>query len=265
MTLDQILSTVNYYAGKDTRGNTMSVSEFNTLIPEIQELYYDKQLNPQPTEALRPFIRHMGVDSGTVPLVVSSSGLATIPSDYVRRISVTFIYDGVERPVEVLEPEEFDERKSNGIELPTRKYPIASFGSDVLRVNPKNLQFLNFTYYRKPLVPYYDYCQDADTLNQIYMPVGSRIVTGQTTGQYDLNLDGEILASNVTKGGVTDDTDTSVPPTPGMIFYTSQTVELEWEDRFHPQFVHMLLAMVGINIGLDNITQYAEALKNAQK
>jgi hypothetical protein len=253
MTLDQILSAVNYYAGKDTRGRTMKITEFNILLPSVQESYYASELKPviDDNSPIWKFITHMGSDSTTMPLTVSATGVALVPADYVKWIDMTFIYDGTERQVEVLDGFEFDNRKSHATEVPTRKYPIATFGGTTIRVAPKNMQYLNFTYFRKPTVPYYDYCQDAATLNEVYMPVGSYVDQG-SPGEEDLyNSLGVVIATNVTK------------PYSPITGKTSQTVELEWEDRYHPQFVLRLGAMVGVNIQMADLTQYMEAKQNA--
>lgn len=266
MTLDDLLSVVNYYAGKDKRGRTLTIGELNVLLPSVQDSLCLNELSKgiiTDDSPMWKFIKHMGSDSTSMPLIVASTGLATIPSDYLHWMDMTFIYDGKERQVEILSGFDFDERKSNSIEVPTRKYPIATFGGATIRFLPKNIQFVNFTYFRAPATPFYDYCQDYDTLEEIYMPVGSRIVTSSTAGQYDLNLSGTILAYNVIKNGVTNDTDTAVPPTPSTIVYNSTTVELEWEARYHPRIACMLLAMIGVNIDESQLTQYAEVKSNA--
>jgi hypothetical protein len=187
-----------------------------------------------------------------MPLTVSATGVAQIPPDYAKWIDMTFIYNGIERQVEVIDGFEFNNRKSHAVEVPTRKYPIATFAGESIRVAPKNLQFVNFTYFRKPTVPFYDYCQDSDTLNEIYMPVGSGIYETSTLGWYNLrDSAGLILATNV------------LDHTMYSHGRGSQTVELEWEPRFHPRIAVMLLAMVGVNIQEAQLTQYAEAKTNA--
>lgn len=274
MTLDNLLSVVNYYAGKDTRGGTMKIDEFNVLLPAVQDSLCLNELSKKIITDDSPmwkFIKHMGSDSTTMPLVIASTGMATVPSDYLHWIDMTFIYNSVERQVEILDGFVFNERKSNAIEEPTRRYPIATFGGTTIRFAPKNLQFVNFTYFRAPATPFYDYCQDADTLGEIYMPVGSYVKYADPLVSTDPNIDalppnpppaafqqclfdsdGNLLHANVIKTGVT-----------ALVTVTSTTVELEWESRYHPKIACMLLAMIGLNIDEVKLTEYAEAKANA--
>lgn len=143
MTLQQIGWLVGEFTGTDKYAE-----ELVTLLNFAQEQYFAANIDNE--AVVYPFIKHKGVDNGTMPLVVSSTGIASLPSDFARHKDITFIYDGVQQPVEVLTAAEFDDRKSSSIEIPTRQYPIASYYGAYIKFLPRNLQFVNYTYLSKP-------------------------------------------------------------------------------------------------------------------
>ena len=249
MTLDTLLSKLNYYSGKDKRGKTFKISEFNMLLPTVQDTIYGTELDKLvvldvkdiPADRLsisplRPFKKQANetVDDGYFPL----------PADYVRYISISRGF----RNMDVLTENEFNTRRTSVMRRPLIRPFCYITGTDIMTC-PTNVGDTELQYLRKPLVPYFDYCQDGETMNEIFMPVGSYIALEDTL--YNLyDPAGLVIASDVTKDLVT-------------FPYTSKTVELEWEPVDHDMFVMAMLALVGINIQMNELTQYAEAKQNA--
>jgi hypothetical protein len=143
MTLEQIGHLIGQFVSMDRYAG-----EFSDLLNFAQYQYFAANISND--EVVYPFIRHKGVDNGTMPLVVSSAGLATIPSDFAAHRDMTFIYAGVQRQVEVLKEKEFNDRKSSSIEIPNRSHPIACYYHSYIKFLPRNVQAVSYTYLSKP-------------------------------------------------------------------------------------------------------------------
>jgi hypothetical protein len=131
---------------------------------------------------------------------------------------------------------------------------------------PFDIKSIELDYLRKPLIPVFDWCQDANNPNRIiYMPEGSFIKAtfstlpgpggGTIINTVDLVVspsDYTIIQSNVIKG-------TWIPGVPftNQQPYTSKTVELEWEAYMHHKFVSRLLKFVGVNLGEAEVEKFA--------
>lgn len=265
MTLGVLLDKINYYSAKDKRGKTFKITEFNTLLPTVQDALYAEELGkllvgdvqniPESRLSISPLRVFKYQQSYTV-----DDGNAAIPTDYVRYISVSNDY----HEVTVVTESEYNKRRTSVYRRPIIR-PFCYFTATDIVPCPTNLGQLTLQYLRKPTTPYYDYCQDADTLNEIFMPVGSFIAYDTGTSQYILYdpSTATTLNDNVTKDGVVY-VAPSAPVSGGGgtlsdALYTSLTVELQWEDIYHDQFVLAMLALVGINIDKAELTQYAEA------
>ena len=143
MTLDKI----GFVCGEFTTLDKFS-EQFVTLINFAQGQLFSAVIDDE--EKTFPFIKHMGVDNGTMPMVVDANGIANIPSDFVMHRVATFLINGKQEQIEDLEQWEFAHRISQHIEVPTREYPILCHFGTYIKFLPKNLQFVNYTYLSKP-------------------------------------------------------------------------------------------------------------------
>lgn len=245
MTLDQLYQKINYFAGKDKRGRTFKVSEFNALLPTVEDSLFSKELDklvvgdlqdiPQSRLSitpLRPFVRF------TTLQVLQQ--VALLPTEYRRYISIQI--GG--RPASVVTQREFRSRSTTPLRRPTVR-PYCYIDNISIKVSDTTATTLALDYFTNPAVSCYDYCQDENTLNEIYMPAGSRIVVLDDGTKALVSSTGVSLAAPVTKDGI------STYP------YNSKTVELQWESIYHDQIVMEMLAMVGINLQALELTQYA--------
>lgn len=251
MTLDALLTKLNYYSGKDKRGKTFKITEFNALLPTVQDALYAAELRAlvagdiQNIPLSRLSITPLRVFHDATTPVSVEDGVLSLPSDYRRFISVSSAY----REVEVVTQRTFNDRRTSVLRRPAER-PFCYFtGADIV-LCPSVLSSVELQYFRTPTTPYYDYCQDASTMNEVYMPVGS-VVRADEPGVYGLyDSSNNLIRMSVTHSS-------------GVYPHTSTTVELEWEDIYHDRFVLAMLAMVGINIQMNDLTQYAEAKGNA--
>lgn len=245
MTLYQLLAKVNFFAGKDKRGKTFKITEFNDLLPTVQDKLYNDELavlvagdvqNIPPYRLsitpLRPFI--------SSSIISMNSGIGSLPSNYRRFVNLTANY----REVDVITQSEFNSKRTSPFRRPSVN-PFCYIVRLSVVMLPQDIPVIECNYFRDPTTPYYDYCQDSATLNDIYMPVGSRVYLNDSNVPCLYDNTGVLLASAVEKEG-------TYP-------IVSQTVELEWETIYHDKFVMSLLSAVGVNLDKADLAQYAEA------
>ena len=246
MTIDGLYTKLNYLSGKDKRGKTFKITEFNTLLPTIQDSLFSKELDdlvkgdvmkiPESRLSITPLRPFKATDGKTV-----DDGSYQLPTDYVRWISVSAGY----REVEIKTENDFNKIRTSVFRRPV-VMPIGYFTATDIMIVPTNIGSTELQYFRKPLVPYYDYCQDTATMNEVFMPVGSVIHLDDAQVPCLYDSAGVLMKQTVEKAGV------AYP-------YTSKTVELEWEAIYHDNFVLAMLALVGINIDKNELTLYSEA------
>ena len=245
MTLDELYQKVNYFAGKDKRGKTFKIAEFNTILPTVQDALYSRELDKLVVGDLQNIPQSRLSITPLRPFIYSTSGDAVygrydLPTIYRRWILITI--GG--REVDVVTQSEFNRRSTSPFRRPDVRPFCYIVRQNVLLSDP-DATSVEMQYFANPTTPYYDYCQDADTLNEVFMPVGSYIALNDDNVPTLYNSDSVVLFTPVTKDGV------STYP------YTSQTVELQWEPIYHDKFVIAMLAAVGINLQQADLTQYA--------
>lgn len=168
-----ILKLARYIAGARMPGSTLSQEMFGLLLDAAQMKHYKRRIglpeayqpgNPTPsvsfdiTQKITDDLRRFKVEMGDTeaPLMVVN-GRAQIPANYYYGSS--FLYKYVRnytikyKKVEVLNDKQLDERLASTIIYPTLKNPVVNFQSDYLRVFPRQIQYLDFTYLRRPVTP----------------------------------------------------------------------------------------------------------------
>lgn len=115
---------------KDLRGEAVSVTEFNAILPVVSHEYFAQQYakfqqTQNITDSLAPFIK-----TATITLV---GGVASLPSDYLHLIGTPTCTETVgsttfTRKVDMVSKLELTERLIDPITVPTTTYPIATIG-----------------------------------------------------------------------------------------------------------------------------------------
>ena len=257
MNVSSIYDLVQYIVNKDSRGLAFTIDQYNLLFKSTN---YDvlndevKTLFPtQYTPVGNDVISHSKLNPFVTTSVITAAGNKfELPTDYVRwcslitRPSTTMLAPGGGgnavatggTKVTMVSSQNYAEAQSSVYARPDVE-PVAKFVGKYIVPLPTTMQVIEMDYIRKPVEPYYDYCQNGATYDPIFMPVGSQIVGS------NLMLNGSILASNVIKDGVT-------------LPYTSQTVEPEWEEYVYPEIVSRMLSKVGINLSSIEVTKLME-------
>lgn len=257
MTLDDIYRVVQYLGAKDINGEPFTIVQLNRLLPmvvyemigsEMTTLLANKAGNVE-TEIEAISILNPFKKTGTV--VAATTGIATIPTDYVRYLS--FRIPGTFRDITPVSDQEYNRIQGGMLNRRVDVRPIVRVEGTNFKFCPFDIGNVQVVYIRKPVIPYYDYCQDAN-LNSVYMPAGSYLVPLGTVNTYQLVYDDPVAGASVilnplvTKSGA----DYSVSPS-----YTSLTKELEFEDYVHIKVVSRLLLKCGLNLSEPEIEKAA--------
>jgi hypothetical protein len=266
MTVNEILTLVNFIINKETTGDALNPDNYNVLLQEVnvsmfneywgqyQQLLVMKGNDLLSNSPLTPFI-----EVATIT-VDPANGMASIPTDFIEGFAATVNQTG--QKIDLVSPMEAYYRNSSVMTIPATNRNYGFINGSQLQCFPYKLSTgtsteelipVTFSYLRLPLQPVYDYCQSATTYKRIFMPASSYLI--YSGGVWSLYQDAvshpQLLTANVTKTGA----GTTSPA------YTSLTVELEWRENMHPLFVSRVLSKVGINLSEQGVTQYAELLK----
>jgi len=82
---------------------------------------------------------------------VTPVGMAPLPPDYDVWESLSYIYNGIPYPIDVLDEKTFDYRKGHPTEVPTKRYPICNFQKNFINFAPLDLQYVQFKYRKHPV------------------------------------------------------------------------------------------------------------------
>jgi hypothetical protein len=195
MTLDIVLENVNYRVNKDNSGNALSPDEFNAILELVNIEYFkwnfglpeqykpnmtfaarEWEVNQKITDDMNPFL--VTLDGAVKPfLQVSNKGLAILPEDYFHVSSIGYDLmegDSTKRYiVEIMTNAQWNSRLGSHILKPALDCPIARFISGQLEFAPKNIGQVDFSYLRKPTIPFYATTEDPITEDMVYDPANS--------------------------------------------------------------------------------------------
>ena len=261
MTIKQILDFVNFIANKEQQGQTLRPIDFNNLLSGFNvKVFNDELMGVEVMAKAQGMPMYTALYNASslkkfrkfATLTTDALGITSLPNDYVHYTSIVGKYNGAMRPIDVISEEEMVTRRISMTEIPLTLKPACTMYGTTVRFFPNDIghganQAAELSYIKFPVTPNYDYCLSVDTGLEIFMPVGS-FINAFNDGTQNLYLvDSTLVASNV-----------ELPIIQGYLPYTSQTVELEWEERFHMIFVKLLLDAIGVNLKDEQIRSYQQ-------
>lgn len=236
-TNDDILQLVNFTIRKENKGFPLTRKSFTLLLDthglEYYEQLYDQyERSNEVSDSLRRFKKTV---SGTLSF---TGNTIDIPTDYAHSGYLYYKKDGTDvRPVNLVDDDTFMMMQDSVLDEPTESYPIARFTNGYIEYLPTTLDQNNFTfsYLAYPTVPYYDYYIDVNGVLQ-YLGAGAThtFVNGEEKS------DGTVISASVS--------------------YTSQTVELDFNEEDKLKVAYRILRAVGIPIDEAGVYQYAQQL-----
>jgi hypothetical protein len=244
MDLNKIYTLANYVSNKHKSGNAFTVNQFNALIEIITPDYFKKKAEESgyfnksnlsveikelySSKFLREFI---------INETVSTSGAFTY--------SYAFWVGGHDSDndvlVELITEDEYHDRIGDSVMAPAADAICAVERATEVDVYPDSINNINVSYLRYPAIPFLDYYIDVNGVIQF-------------------------LAAGATHTWTTGEIDSSgTSHTTGQADWSSLTVELEFIEDMHMDFLNEVLSRVGIRLKEPMITQAAEQWKQEQK
>ena len=224
---------------KDKRGLSLSVEEFNSIAPIVNELLFAKyyaefestQENSEIMSAFKVINESIAVGAG---------GIASLPANYYEMVGMPHYtdLDGVERYLDMVSSLEHAKREQDYLTKASLTYPTFRFGI-ATTVSPMTLYVTPTTginpviidYIRTPYVPYLDYFINDVTYERTWL---TNVVVAMPLGY---------TAPEVVKDGVT-----LRALTTGAANITGYTVDLEWNQSDVPMFISLFLQQIGISL-----------------
>jgi hypothetical protein len=165
---------VDFVTNKVQIGNTITVSEFNTVVNQAQlqkfEIDYQTFIKTEEvSDYLKSFLKNK---ISTVP----PSGEYSYPTDYQHTAAIRSYYvkpggNSVEVPVEEVKNKFYGDIMRSKLFKPSAQFPKYSEFANNIRFLPKNIGIIMFDYFKTPVAPVWAFT----TLNgrPVYDPVNS--------------------------------------------------------------------------------------------
>lgn len=273
MNLSELLLKLQFAVNKTQSGRRLTPEYYNVLLSDASNKKFADEWKALELGAknaggrvyesmivntpLRRFKKDADLDSPSI------SGSASLPADFHYPFGLTALYMGSIRKIDPIGEEELNEYRAS-LSMPTLEYnPKAVFYGTYLKVLPTNVgagsDRINLVYLRHPATPYYDYCFRLNAAIPIYMPPGSYIsMDGAVPTLY--NSQGGVLAINVSHPGFS----TGAPidnGTPLFPPYYSLSIELDWDEPYHPAISGIILEMMGVNLNPGQVNELANKIQ----
>lgn len=241
LNLHEIKAEAEFILNKDQKGDPVKPETYQILLKVIGEEFFNFELQKMLSRSNienKELETYLITDSALFKFkkiwqsfILADAFTVQLPTDFKRHVSLSVRIDNKMLSCEIVDEDEYDKRISSVVGKSIVSYPIATIIGNLIRAVPNDFSGMKFTYLRKPLVPFYDYC--VNSVDEIvFMPENSVIKTEAGKEMlYDFN--DFLLAEDVTH------LDTPTIP------YTSQTVEFEYDDRFIPMIIDLLVEKLG--------------------
>lgn len=227
ITLGDIWEEVNGMLRKEISGNTVTPMQFNQYLRSSGYEFFDREYNNyENSDQITASLRRFYVD---LALTFTTGTSTNFPSNLYY--PVLLMYGNVE--VDIVTESEWGDLIGDALLAPDATHPIAKYTSTQMLVRPTSIASADFKYFKRPAEPVFDYYYDIND-NLVYLPVGA--VHVWTTGEVD------------SSGNV---------KTTGDPNYTSQSVELDFEENDKVRIKNMVLQKLGIQLMNQGAVQYA--------
>lgn len=225
---------------KEQSGRSFSVPQFNLVAKFVNMLYLKMKIGLpesyqvgvplapqrwQVSQRITDDIRHLLVWAGgpnNEMMKLDKFGVANVPEDYVyfsscyyvqNVVSACEVSENVHRPITFVPDAVFADRMGCAINKPTEKYPIAKWFENQIQFAPANMNYVHFSYIRKPAEPFLavtidsnnDYVYDpSNSVNfeypEICQPDIENLIFGIMTGNIQSQFHFQIANQQLNKG-----------------------------------------------------------------
>lgn len=142
--------------------DTASLKQFKKKMG-LPEEYQPGQPLPRQAYEVSPIISHdlepfkviVGHQDGDTRLTVDTDGFIELPDDYFYYSSMVHAVDMIDKQLRLVPDEEFDKLVGDPLIAPNDRNPIANLQFGYIRVAPKTITEVAFTYLKRPTKPVY--------------------------------------------------------------------------------------------------------------
>ena len=230
ITLQEIFKTAEVYWNKYKNGNTFGPDEFNYWLEVFTPTFFRGKAEevelkfgslPKGLYSSK-LLREFRVSEDITPTAGTIDLSADLSDAYAYFISMITTAENVGRKPKVIlvNDDKWESINSSYIGKPTVDYIICRINGNNLDILPSTTGEVNFTYLTFPTQPVYDYYIDADD-NVVYLAAGATGVS--------------VPAGGTSSAGVAGPTNVN-----------SATVELEFSEDYHYEFMINLLSAMGV-------------------
>jgi hypothetical protein len=168
--VDIFKKTAEFVMNKSQSGNTVAPAQFSLVADQAQlQVYEEDRLvflkTGESSDYLDWFLKNTIINPN--PL----TGYGSYPNDFQHTAGVRAYYNGVERPVELVENKAWGEVQASELMTPTRLFPKYTEFLSEYRFLPKNIGIVMLDYWKRPAVPVWKYTIVNNV--PVYTPVGS--------------------------------------------------------------------------------------------
>lgn len=162
--------TSEFISNKVQSGNTVTPSEFPLIADQAQLLAYEEDRlvflkTGESSDYLDWFLNNTVLNPNTL------TGYANYPVGFQHTAGVRAYYNGIERPVDLVENKAWGEVQASQLMKPTSLFPKYTEFSGEYRFLPKNIGIVMLDYWRRPIVPVWNYTIVNNV--PVYNPVAS--------------------------------------------------------------------------------------------
>jgi len=163
-------STAEFIMNKTQSGNTVTPNQFPLIANQAQLVPYEEDRlvflrTGESSDYLDWFLKNTIINPSSL------TGYAPYPSDFQHTAGVRAYYNGIERPVELVENKAWGEVQASELMAPTNLFPKYTEFLSEYRFLPRNIGIVMLDYWKKPVVPVWAYTIVNNV--PVYNPVGS--------------------------------------------------------------------------------------------
>lgn len=244
MDLNEIYSTANYVANKHKNGNAFTLNQFNALIEIITPDFFKKKAEESgyfSKSKLSAEIKELYSSKFLREFIINETVATSGSFAYAYAYWVGAHDSDNNVVVELVTEDEYHDRIGDSVMAPAADAVCAVERATEVVVYPASVANINVSYLRYPDVPFLDY----------YIDTARRV---------------QFLAAGATHTWTTGEIDSAgTTHTSGDADWNSLTVELEFIEDMHLDFLSEVLSRVGVRLESPMITQAAEGWKQEQK
>lgn len=224
--VNDVKEFVDFVANKEQSGTAYSINQLNILfkaanIDILKQRYgLPEEYTPgmplprmsyEVTQKIKDDLRSC---KKVTHLNVDNQGEADLPEDYIHPTSIMYTKitnQCCEQPpkisyreIEKIDDDKWAERLSNSIKTPSKDYPVCNFLSDKIRIEPRDLNKIEFSYLSIPGEPKWAYTtvngvevyDENSSTNFDWSPALFTDISKLILGYLSINLrDGELAAA----------------------------------------------------------------------